>query len=121
MGSPNETSRADIARKPLWQRALVILGGSAAFTLFVLTFFPSEFELVSRMVARPISSAVASDGADFISPREARAQRLSRAKTAVHGMYVKDPYGCVYMFQYLSAHLTLVPVLDEHRQPVCGR
>ena len=121
MSNLNEKPVGDIPQKPLWQRTLMLLGAGTACAIFTLTFFPSAFEQVSRMIAQPISSASASEGEDFVSPARARAQKLSRAKTVVHGMYVKDAYGCSYMFQYLSAQLTLTPVLNEHSQPVCDK
>lgn len=121
MSNLNEKPAFDITRKPLWQRTLVVAGGGAACALFVLTFFPSAFDQASRLIARPISSAIASDSEKFISPAEARAQKLAGARTAVHGMFVKDSYGCAYVFQYLSARLTLAPVLDERKQPVCDK
>lgn len=121
MSNLNEKPAADIPRKPLWLRALIVSGGGTACALFTLTFFPSAFEQASRLIAQPISSAIASNSEKFISPAEARAQKLAGARTAVHGMFVKDSYGCAYMFQYLSARLTLAPVLDEHKQPVCDK
>jgi hypothetical protein len=121
MSNLNEKPVVESIRKPLWQRALIMLGGGTVSALFALTFFPSTFEQAAQLVARPISSAMASDSEKFISPAESRAQKLSAAKTAAHGMFVKDPYGCTYMFQYVSARLSLTPVLDEHKQPVCEK
>lgn len=121
MSNLNEKSAVNISRKPLWQRALIMLAGAASCALFALTFFPSAYERVARMIGQPISSAAASEGENFVSPAVARGQKLANAKTMVHGMFVKDPYGCAYMFQYLSAQLVLTPVLDENKHPVCNR
>lgn len=121
MSNLNEKPLVEILRRPLWQRALLMLVGGSACGIFALTFFPSTFDQVSRMIAYPISNAVASEGEKFISPAQARAEKLSNAKTVVHGMYVKDSYGYAYMFQYLSAQLTLTPVLDAQKQPVCDK
>lgn len=120
MSNLNEKPAVASNHKPLWMRGLILLGGGAC-ALGVLTFFPSSFAQIRHLLAQPISSAIASDGDKFISPAEARAQQLSAARTAVHGMFVKDPYGCTYMFQYLAAQLSLTPVLDEHKQPVCDK
>lgn len=55
------------------------------------------------------------------SPAEARRHRQADALYAQHGTYVRDPYGCVYMFQYLAGSLSLAPVQDEHGELICNR
>lgn len=115
----NEKPAVQHSHTPLWKRAAVILGSSSLCALFALVFYPPAFEAARSLIAQPISSAIASDNGRFVSPAQARRQQLGEASIAVHGMYVKDPYGCVYMFQYVSAQLSLTPVLDEQRQPVC--
>jgi hypothetical protein len=102
----------------LWKR-IVVLVGSSVCVLSALMFYPPAFEAVQTLLLQPISSAIASDNDRSLAPSEVRKQRVTDAKTAVHGMYVKDPYGCVYMFQYVSAQLSLAPVVDEQKQPVC--
>lgn len=121
MSNLNEKPAVETFRKPLWIWALIVLGGCTACAFVALTFFPPVFEQVKHLAAQPISNEIESGHDKFISPDEARAQRLSAAKTVVHGMFVKDPYGCAYMFQYLSARLSVTPVLDEHKQPVCDK
>lgn len=95
---------------------LVALGGLCAVML-ALMFYPPAYESARMLLARPISSAIASDS--FISPAEARRQQVSSARPVVHGTYLKDPYGCVYVVEYVGAKLSLSPVLDDRRQPVC--
>lgn len=121
MSTPHEPSVVAPSRKSWRQRALVALAGIAACALIALLFIPSAFERASRLFVEPASGAMAAGSNQFISPAEARAQKLAAAKTAVHGMFVKDPYGCVYMFQYLSAQLSLTPVLDENNRQVCDK
>lgn len=95
---------------------LVAIGGICAM-LLALLFYPPAFESARMLLARPISSALASD--TVISPSEARRQRISSARPVVHGTYLKDPYGCVYMVEYVGAKLSLSPLLDDRQQPVC--
>lgn len=116
-----EKFTVDTACKPLWMRTLFILLTGMGCAFFALAFFPSVFESVTRLLGQPISNANASENNNFISPAAARVQQLANAKTVVHGMFIKDSYGCAYMFQYLSATLTLTPVLDEHKQQVCDK
>lgn len=97
---------------------LVALGGLCAVML-ALMFYPPAYESARMLLARPISSAIASDS--FISPAKARRQQFSSARPVVHGTYLKDPYGCVYVVEYVGAKLSLSPVLDDRRQPVCAQ
>jgi hypothetical protein len=112
MSIPNEKPAA-----PLWKRVAVLIVGCLC-ALFALLFYPPAFDAARTLLPQPISSAIASNNKS-LAPAEVRKQRLTEAKAVVHGMYVKDPYGCVYMFQYVSAQLSLAPVLDEQKQPVC--
>jgi hypothetical protein len=120
MGIMNEEPVVQSHPDPLWRR---ILPGVAAVACAILAlyFYPPAFEAARELLAPPISSAIASDKGSYISPAEASRQQMSNATTAVHGMFVKDAYGCLYMFQYLSAQLILEPVLNEQKQRVCGR
>lgn len=119
MSKLNMKSAPPASCKPFWLRTFIVLGSVGATGILALAFFPDARQHAGDVVAHSISSAIASDYDTFVSPAEARKQRLSEAKTAVHGMYVKDAYGCIYMFQYLSARLSVTPVLDERQQPVC--
>ncbi|HYD62243.1 MAG TPA: hypothetical protein VEC35_17915 [Noviherbaspirillum sp.] len=114
----NDKAADSLPYLPLWKRALAVLG-CAILVLVALMFYPPAFESARMMLARPISSAIASDAGTIISPSSARRQQVSNAKAVVHGTYLKDPYGCVYMVEYVAAMLSVVPVLDEQRQPVC--
>lgn len=103
----------------LGRRFFIILGSSTIVLLAIAVFIfaithPKDFSV------QPISSAAAA-GNKFISLTEARQQLLADASPAVHGAFVKDPYGCIYAFQYLAAQLSLIPILDEQQKPICQR
>jgi hypothetical protein len=115
----NDKAADSLPRLPLWKRMLVALG-SICLVLLALLFYPPAYESARMLLSRPISSAIASDTSGVISPSSARRQQVSEARSVVHGTYVKDPYGCIYMVEYVAAQLTLSPVLDDQRQPVCG-
>jgi hypothetical protein len=102
----------------LLRMPLVLVCGTTFAAALALLFYPPTFEAVRGLLAKPISSAIA---ADDTSLAQRRKHRITDARTAVHGMFVKDPYGCVYMFEYVSAQLSLTPVRDEHGEPVCAR
>lgn len=119
MSNLREQAAAPPSRKRFWLHAYFMVATACASGLVALVFFPAAFEQADDRIGYPISNADTSDHGKYISPEETRLQKLSDAKTAVHGMYVKDPYGCVYMFQYLSAQLSLTPVLDAHQRQVC--
>lgn len=121
MGNMNQEPAVLRSPKPLWMRAIILFCAAAGSALFAVAFYPPMFDAVRSMLAQPISNALAADHDASPSPAQARQHRITDAKTAVHGMFVKDPYGCVYMFQYVSAQLSLVPVLDEHKQALCNR
>jgi hypothetical protein len=122
MSNPNEKTAVGNTRKPTWQRIVVVATGIGLSALVIVNFFPSALEYFRRYFALPISSAAASgNGGSPFSPAEARKHSLSDARIAVHGMFVKDPYGCVYVFQYLAARLSLTPILDEQEQPICNK
>ncbi|HEX7634062.1 MAG TPA: hypothetical protein VF427_02130 [Noviherbaspirillum sp.] len=122
MSNLNEKPAVETSCKPLWIYAFIVLGGCAACAFAALTLFSSLFEQSKPLTAPPPASNETESGHDkFISPDEARTQRLSAAKPVVSGMFVKDPYGCAYMFQYLSARLSVTPVLDEHKRPICDK
>lgn len=97
---------------------LVAIGGICA-VLLALMFYPPAYESARMLLARPISSALAADA--VISPAEARRQQISSARPVVHGTYLRDPYGCVYVVEYIGAKLSLSPLLDDRRQPVCAQ
>lgn len=108
--------------KPLLTRVLAALGtaGLGAFAvLMALSFLPPNF--VAQLLAPAIPSAIASDAGAGNTAMEARRHRLADALHVQHGTYVSDPYGCLYMFQYLEAKLSLTPVRDEHGSRVCAQ
>lgn len=110
--------------RTLWARALGALGSAGAGALaviVVLAFLPPQSDLVSDLLAPAIPSALALEADSRPVMSEMRRHRRNDAGTAQHGMYVRDPYGCLYMFQYIGARLTLVQVVDDHSQPVCAR
>ncbi len=74
--------------------------------------------MVFGFVSSP-ASADASSHAPAIDPAQARLHRLADALPVQHGTYVRDPYGCLYMFQYLAGSLSVTPVKDGNGQPVC--
>lgn len=119
MGMMNEKVADSLPRLLLWKRALAVLG-AGILVLAALMLYPPAYESARILLTRPISSAMASDASRIISPSSARRQQVSDARAVVHGSYLKDPYGCVYMVQYVAAKLSLMPVLDEKRQPVCS-
>lgn len=96
---------------------MLVTAGSILGALAALLLFPPALEAARSLFPQPIANAFA--GQDGMSPAEARKQRIAEARTAVHGMYIKDPYGCVYMFQYVAARLYLTPVLGDHGQQLC--
>jgi len=112
----NDKAADFLPRQHVWLRLLVALG-AAGLALLALMAYPPAYESARMMLARPIPSAMASD--NTLSPSEARRQKVSTARAVVHGTYLKDPYGCVYMVEYVAAKLSLSPVLDEQRRPVC--
>lgn len=115
----NDKAADILPRLPLWKRLLVALGG-ICLVLLALMFYPPAYESARMLLSRPISSAIASDASGVISPSSARRQQVTAARSVVHGTYVKDPYGCIYMVEYVAAKLSLSPVLDDYRQPVCS-
>jgi hypothetical protein len=119
LGNMDDKAADSLPHLPLWKRALAVLGG-AMLILFALMLYPPAFESARMLLARPISSAIASDAGKIISPSSARRQQVSEAKAVVHGTYLKDPYGCIYMVEYVAVKLSVVPVLDEQLQPVCS-
>ncbi|WP_136419393.1 MULTISPECIES: hypothetical protein [Oxalobacteraceae] len=119
MGFSNEKPVFRQRRMPQWKRTALMTGGCVLGTLVALSFYPPTLEAARSLLPQPISNAIASQNGKYLSPAEARKQHLSEAGTAVHGMYIKDPYGCVYMFQYVSASLSLIPVVSEHGKQVC--
>ncbi|HJV85523.1 MAG TPA: hypothetical protein VJ698_08580 [Noviherbaspirillum sp.] len=96
---------------------MLVAGGCAVGAVAVLFLFPPALEAARSVLPQPITNAFAAQ--ESMSPAEARKQQIAQARTAVHGSYIKDPYGCVYMFQYVAARLYLVSVLDERGQQVC--
>lgn len=115
----NDKAADPLSRLPLWKRALAVLGGGVAL-LVALMFYPPAYESARMLLARPISSAIASDAGKLISPSSARRQQISEAQPVVHGTYLRDPYGCIYMVEYVAAKLSVAPVLDGQRQPICA-
>lgn len=114
----NDKAADSLPSPPLWKRALSVLG-SGVLVVVALMFYPPAFESARMLLARPIPNAIASDDGNFISPTSARRQQVSDAKPVVHGTYLQDPYGCIYMVEYVAATLSVAPVLDERRQPRC--
>jgi hypothetical protein len=112
---------ATSSRRPLWKRAAVIAIGTGATALLVLTFFPPAFESLRYLSTQPIASAFASGAQESAASVQIRGRQIAQAQTVAHGSFVKDPYGCVYVFQYIAARLILEPVLDAYKQPVCKR
>jgi len=102
----------------LWKRVTVTLG-CICLLLLALMVYPPAYESARMLLSRPISSAIASNASDLISPAAARRQQITSARAVVHGSFLKDPYGCIYMVEYIGAKLSLSPLLDEQRQPVC--
>lgn len=119
MGFSDEKPVFRQRRAPQWKRTALVTGGCVLGTLVAFSFYPPALEAARSLLPQPISNAFASQNGKYLSPAEARKQHLSEAGTAVHGMYIKDPYGCVYMFQYVSASLSLVPVVSEHGKQIC--
>ena len=115
----NENVANSLPRLPLWRRILLTLGAGVV-TLVALMFYPPAYESARLLLARPISSAMASDANAVISPSSARRQQVSDAHPVVHGSYLKDPYDCVYMVEYVGAKLSVSPVLNERQEAVCG-
>ncbi|OWW19834.1 hypothetical protein [Noviherbaspirillum denitrificans] len=115
----NDKAADTLPRLPLWKRMLVAIGGICTI-LLALMWYPPAYESARILLARPISAAVAADSDGVITPADARRQRAASARAVVHGTYLKDPYGCVYMVEYVGAKLSLAPLLDDRGQPVCG-
>lgn len=99
--------------------ALATAAAGALAVVMALAFLPSNF--VSQLLSPLLPSAIASEETRPTGPATARSHRLADALHAQHGTYVSDPYGCLYVFQYLDAKLSLTPVRDENRQQVCQR
>jgi hypothetical protein len=97
--------------------ALGMAGLGALVAVLALTFLPPNF--VAQLLGPGIPSANASNPGSRNAALEARRHRHADALIAQHGTYVSDPYGCLYMFQYLNATLSLVPVRDENQRQVC--
>lgn len=98
---------------------LVAIGGICTI-LFALMCYPPAYEAARILLSQPIPAAVAADADGTMSPAEARRQQAATARAVVHGTYLKDPYGCIYMVEYVGAKLSLAPLLDDRRQPVCN-
>ena len=118
LGMMIDNAAESLPRLPLWKRMLVALGG-AGLLLLAFMSYPPAYESARMLLFRPISSAMASDADAVLSPSDARRQQVATARTVVHGSYLKDPYGCVYVVEYVGAKLSLSPMLDERQQPVC--
>lgn len=116
----NDKAADSLPWLPLWKRALIVAGGIAVL-LTALMCYPPAYESARMLLFRPISSAIASDAGRDMSPSGIRRQQVAQARMVVHGTYLKDPYGCVYMVEYLASTLSLTPVLDNERQQVCTR
>lgn len=106
-------------RKFVYIRILLIASFGAAAMLALIAVFPSVFEPLH--LPHPLLSEHSAANAGFPPPHEARNQRLANAPTVTHGGFVKDPYGCAYTFRYIDAQLSLTPVTDERKRPVCVR
>lgn len=124
MSTLNTSPVAHLLTTSFWKRVLVTLGIAAAGALaviMVLAFVPPQSNFLSGLFAPAIPSAQAFGNDSQLIVSEARRHRQQDAKTAQHGMYVRDPYGCLYMFQYVGAQLSLAQVRDDRNQPVCAR
>lgn len=108
---------ADSDGKPTPKRILATMGAGAAGALAVLVVLA-----LLGLGARPApTSAEPAVRPGHMSPADARRHRHSDALHAQHGTYVRDPYGCLYMFQYLVGSLSLAPVQNEAGQLICNR
>lgn len=122
MSTLNASPVTPADRKPLVMRTLTALATAGAGALAVvmgLAFLPSNF--VSQILGPLLPDAVTGAQQGGQRASSPHTHRLDDALHAQHGTFVSDPYGCLYVFQYLDATLSLTPVRDEHRQQVCRR
>jgi len=120
MGILNDRTAVFPSPTTRWRRTAVVLG-CIGLALAVLLSYPPAFESARMLFGKLVANTGAPQGDSLLSPAEVRRQQLSHASTAVHGSFVKDAYGCVYVFQYIAAKLTLTPVFDDQNRPVCGK
>lgn len=122
MSTLNASPAAPTKGKARVTRTLGTLATAASGALAVviaLAFLPSNF--VSQLLSPLLPSAIASEETFITGAGGARGHRLTDALHAEHGTYVSDPYGCLYVFQYLDSRLSLMPLRDENRHHICRR
>lgn len=121
MGNLNEIPAVHSPTRLPWLLALTVPGIAAICMSAAVVSYPAGFDLAGMLISQTVSTANASESEKPQSPTNAHKQQVATATTATHGMFVKDPYGCVYVFQYVAAQLTLTPMMDEHNQHICNR